>query len=69
MVAVSPAGKEYGGMDAVVELLSLAGFRAARLIRLPVIHPIARFGYRIFARNRNRISMVCRKCMRLDRKA
>lgn len=68
MVAVSPSGTVYGGIDAVAEILALSGCRPARLLRLPVIATIARACYRAFARNRGRLGLLCPECGPVERR-
>lgn len=59
MAVVGPNGQVWMGADGVIESLRLTDHDSlARLLRLPLVHSVAKLGYRSIARNRARISRL-----------
>jgi predicted DCC family thiol-disulfide oxidoreductase YuxK len=59
MAVVGPTGQVWTGVDGAIVSLALAGHSImAGLLRLPLVHALAKLGYRLTARNRVRISRL-----------
>jgi predicted DCC family thiol-disulfide oxidoreductase YuxK len=57
MHAIRPDGSIVRGVDVFAEVYDAVGWRlAARLLRWPATRPLAKFGYRIFAAIRPKLS-------------